>query len=226
MERVKEIANNTLTDKTRESFCDKFLDCKNTMRGATPLVQWDQQEHSVHRLELLNAFINRRLKVLHKMSSNKVAGKHSSAPRQGSKVTDTLERYSCPLCSTPHRAGEYSVRPWLAACVKFLEMNIRDRNATCARLKHCKSCTRDIEKNHKGADTFPLAENFSCRHCTGDKRFTHCSLLCFSQDTPKGRLGQGQFGGQPPGDNDKPPGCRGGGHHGSCRGRGNGHPGN
>ena len=135
------------------------------------------------------------------MSSNKVAGKHSAAPRQGSKVTYTLERYSCPLCNTPHRAGEFSARPWLAACIKFLELKIRDRNATCARLKHCRLCTRDIEKYHRGQDTCPLAERFACKHCTGDKRFTHCTLLCY---TPKSRLGQGQFGGQPPHDGDQP----------------------
>ena len=73
MERVRELVNNTLTDTSRETFWDKFLDCKSELRGVTPLEEWDlkyEQEFSSHRLEFLNAFINRRLEVLRNISSN------------------------------------------------------------------------------------------------------------------------------------------------------------
>ena len=213
MERVRELVNNTLTEKSREDFWDKFLDCKSDLRGVTPLEEWDlkyEQEFSSHRLEVLNAFINRRLEVLRNISSNKASGKYSSNPQAGSRVTDALEKFSCPLCQTPHRDGTYSSRPWLAACVKFLEMSIRDRHQTFQRLKYCKLCTREKEKYHKGQPTCPLADKFACKYCQGDKALSHCSLLCYSQEDPKSRLGRGQFGGKPPHDGDQA-GCRGGG---------------
>jgi hypothetical protein len=74
MERVKELVNNTLTEKSRENFWDRFIDCKADLRGTTPLEEWDlkyEQEFSKHRLDFLNAFINRRLEVLRNISSNK-----------------------------------------------------------------------------------------------------------------------------------------------------------
>ena len=163
MDKVKELVNSTLTDKSRENFWDRFIDCKADLRGSTPLEEWDlkyEKDHSKHRLDFLNAFINRRLEVLRAISSNKAGGKYSSNS-QGSRVTDAFEKFTCPLCSTPHRDGIYSSRPWLSVCVKFQEMSVRDRSSTCERFKYCKLCTRDKERFHKGAPTCPMAERFA-----------------------------------------------------------------
>ena len=66
MDKVKNLVNCTLTEKSRENFYDRFIDCKSGLRGSTPPEEWDlvyERDHSQHRLDFLNAFINRRLEV-------------------------------------------------------------------------------------------------------------------------------------------------------------------
>ena len=124
MDRVKMLINNTLMDKFKELFCNQFLQCKSELRGSCPQDEWDSKyecDFASHRLEFLNSFINRHLEV------HRNSGKHAI------KVTDAVEKFSCPLCQTPHREGAYSVRPYLSLCVKFLEMSIQIRNQTCQK---------------------------------------------------------------------------------------------
>ena len=158
MDKMKALVNSTLTEKSGENFYDRFIDCKLAMRGSTPPEDWDlvyEREHSQHRLDFLNAFINRRLEVLRAIAPSKAAGKYSSfkgskeVSREASRVTDPNEKWSCPLCSTAHRDQKFSFRPYLSVCVKFQDMSVRDRNGTCEKLKYCKLCTRDKDKYHK-----------------------------------------------------------------------------
>ena len=67
MDKMKAIVNSTLKEKTRENFYDRFIDSKLTLRGSCAPEDWDfvyERDHSQHRLDFLNQFINRRLEVL------------------------------------------------------------------------------------------------------------------------------------------------------------------
>ena len=228
MEKLKSIVNQTLKEKTRENFYDRFIDSKLTLRGTCAPEDWDlvyERDHSQHRLDFLNQFINRRLEVLRALAPSKAAGKYSSfkgsseTPKEASRVTDPKEKFSCPLCSTAHRDQKFSSRPYLSVCQKFQDMSVPDRIGCCDRLRYCKLCTRDAEKFHRGAPICPLQDRFACTHCEGDKALSHCLMLCLRADgsTPKSRLGKGHFQRDP---RDPPAdGSRGSSRRGSGKGR-------
>ena len=136
MDKIKTLVNCTLQESTKSLFWNQFLaSCyMNKMYTvATPIDQWEhiyEKDFSKHRVMFLNSFIRMRLEVLRNMQGETVKKRNEHGRNEhGSKVTDKFEKFSCPLCSTPHRDDKYSNRPYLSVCTVFIEMKVELRRS-------------------------------------------------------------------------------------------------
>jgi hypothetical protein len=189
MEKIKKIVNSALIDSTRHLFWNNFLISKQQvymtriLTTPTAVDSWEhvyEKQYSRHRVTFLNSFIKMRLEVLRNMQEGSKK-KHEPDARHGSKVTDSKEKFTCPLCQTAHRDDKYSVRAFLSCCQVFLEMSVQLRIDACSKFEHCKVCTSSKKnKRHQSYSSpgCPDAERFKCKFCTNEAALRHCTLLC------------------------------------------------
>ena len=73
-----------------------------------------------------------------------------------------------------HPNGNHSTQ----SCREFKGLSPKDRSRLCTKHKKCKLCLLD---KHEG----PCHADFSCTRCTGKLRNSHCTQLCFADESSK-----------------------------------------
>ena len=73
-----------------------------------------------------------------------------------------------------HPNGNHSTQ----SCREFEGLSPKDRSRLCTKHKKCKLCLLD---KHEG----PCHADFSCTRCTGKLRNSHCTQLCFANESSK-----------------------------------------